>query len=102
MKEYHLLIDDMRNLEVDATARTVVDAKKMLQIKGITHLYLDNDLGEDQPMEGIDILNWARDNDLVPPNVILVSANPVGRKRMEDVLHFDLKYKREGNWWRKV
>lgn len=100
--EFHVLIDDLRELDVDVTARTVDDAKRVLQEHTITHLWLDNDLGDDQPMEGIDILNWARDNNLVPPNVIIVSGNPVGKRRMEDVLHFDLKYTRDGNWWRKV
>jgi hypothetical protein len=102
MKEFYLLIDDLRNVDVDVIARTVAGGKFALEAGGVTHLYLDNDLGIDQPMEGIDILNWARDNDLVPPNVFIISANPVAKKRMEDVLRFDLKYKQEGNWWRKV
>lgn len=102
MKEFHLLIDDVRELDVDLTARTVDEGKAALEAGGVTHLYLDNDLGLDQPMEGIDILTWARDNDLVPSNVYIVSSNPIGRKRMEDVLHFDLKYRKDGNWWRKI
>lgn len=102
MKEFHLLIDDLRNVDVDIIARTVDGGKFVLEADKVTHLYLDNDLGLDQPMEGIDILNWARDNDHVPSNVFIISANPVAKKRMEDVLRFDLKYRQEGNWWRKV
>lgn len=97
-----LLIDDIREIDgMDLVARTSEEGLRCLKELPITHLYLDNDLGLDQPMEGIDILKWARDNDLVPDNVFIVSANPIAKKRMEDVLHFDLKYKRDGHWWRK-
>lgn len=99
---FELLIDDMRNIGgVDLTVRTSEEGIRALRDNEVTHLYLDNDLGEDQPMEGIDILNWARDNNLVPPNVFIVSANPVAKRRMEDVLNHDLGYKRVGNWWKK-
>ena len=97
-----LLIDDVRNIkDVDLVARTAEDGLYYLEHEHVTHLYLDNDLGDDQPMEGIDILNWARDNNLVPPNVLIVSANPVAKRRMEDVLRFDLQYNKVGNWWTK-
>ena len=98
-----LLIDDIREIEgIDYTCRTVDKALAILKDRPITHLWLDNDLGDDQPMEGIDILNWARDNNLVPPNVLIVSSNPVAVRRMEDVLRFDLNYNKEGNWWKKI
>ena len=97
-----LLIDDLRNIkDVDLVARTAWEGIEYLKNEPITHLYLDNDLGDDQPMEGVDILAWARDNKLVPPNVFIVSANPIGKRRMEDILNFDLNYKRVGNWWKK-
>lgn len=105
MKEFHLLIDDIRDLDgMDVISRTGVVGMRLLEECVVTHLYLDNDLGEDVPREGIDILKWARDNDYVPPNVYIVSANPIARKRMEDVLHYDLKYvyNRQTNWWRKT
>lgn len=97
-----LLIDDMRNIkDVDLVARTAEEGMRCLEFEPVTHLYLDNDLGDDQPMEGIDILAWARDNNIVPPNVFIVSANPVAKKRMEAILLFDLKYKQIGRWWKK-
>jgi len=104
--EFHVLIDDVRTIDVDVICRTPTEILDLLQKQGvtqdnITHLYLDNDLGDDQPMEGIDILKWARDRELVPPNIFIVSANTIARKRMEDVLHFDLQYVRDGHWWRK-
>ena len=98
-----LLIDDVRDIkDVDLVARTAWEGVEYLKNEPITHLYLDNDLGDDQPMEGIDILTWARDNNRVPPNVFIVSANPVAKKRMEAVLLFDLKYKQIGRWWKKT
>lgn len=98
---YTLLIDDLRTLNVDVIVRTVKEGLEHLKSCEVTHLYLDNDLGEDQSMEGIDILKWARDHGCVPPNVTIVSANPIARKRMEDVLHFDLGYvyDRASNTW---
>lgn len=100
-KEFHLLIDDIRTMDVDKISRTCKEGIRTLEGGEVTHLYLDNDLGDDQPMEGIDILVRARDKGYVPPNVLLVTANPIARKRMEDVLHFDLGYIRDANWWRK-
>lgn len=101
--EFHLLIDDLRTLDVDVISRNGEVGKRLMEEGEVTHLWLDNDLGNDVPQEGIDILKWARDNDCVPPNVFIVSANPIARKRMEDVLHFDLNYRydRQTQWWRK-
>jgi hypothetical protein len=101
-KEMHLLIDDMRTLDVDVISRTGKVGMCLMEKGEVTHLYMDNDLGEDVPMEGVDILKWARDNGFMPPNVTIVSANPVCRKRMEDILYFDMKYTQDGKWWRKV
>ena len=103
MERLELLIDDMRELTgVHYVCRKVDGALIILKTQPITHLYLDNDLGDDQAMEGYDILCWARDNGCVPPNILIVSDNNVARKRMEDVIHFDLKYKKEGIWWKKT
>lgn len=100
--EFFLLIDDIRVFDVEHTSRTVKDAQWALQNHPVTHLLLDNDLGDDQPMEGIDILKWAIHNNVVPPNIFIVSANPIARKRMEDVLHYDLGYNlTPKGWWRK-
>ena len=100
--EFHLLIDDMRSLEgMDMTSRTGEVGMSLMQQGVVTHLYMDNDLGEDVPREGIDIMKWARDNGHMPSNVTIVSANPVCRGRMEDILKLDLGYIKDGQWWRK-
>ena len=52
-----LLIDDIRNIkDVDLVARTAWEGVEYLKNEQVTHLFLDNDLGDDQPMEGIDIV----------------------------------------------
>jgi hypothetical protein len=104
MKEFYLLIDDIRIVEgMDVTVRTSPEGRKALLSYPVTHLVLDNDLGSDQDMEGIEILQWARDRGCIPDNVSIISANPVAKKRMEDVLYFDMKYiyDRSSGWWRK-
>lgn len=100
-REFHLLIDDVRTIEVDMISRTARAGMRALEDGEVTHLYLDNDLGADQPMEGIDILKWARDNDCVPDNVFLITANPIAKRRMEELLQYDLGYSRKGHWWIK-
>ena len=102
--EIHVLIDDVKDLgEFDHIARTAPEGRRILQEYPVTHLYLDNDLGADQDMEGYDILVWARDNDIVPPNVQIVSMNNVAVKRMEALLEHDLGYvyNRSNNMWSK-
>ncbi len=103
MKSFFLLIDDFRNIgTADFIARTASEGRKALLSFPVTHLILDNDLGSDQDMEGIEILQWARDRGCIPPKVFIISANLVARKRMEDLLHFDMKYIYNRNgWWRK-
>lgn len=107
-KRFTLLIDDVRNEEMcgiideefDIIARNPADGKSALEKFAITHLWLDNDLATQE--EGIDILNWARDNGHVPPNVFLVTSNPVARRRMIEVLALDLNYTETRNgWWIK-
>ena len=110
MKEFHLLIDDIRNedmcgvtdISFDVIARTSQDGMNILEHSPVTHLWLDNDLGE--LMEGIDILNWARANDCIPPHVTLVTANTIGKRRMEETLSNDVGYTRRNlnsRWWNK-
>lgn len=96
-----LLVDDMRDFEVDYSpqnpitilnvtgrhyivhdgiserpifliARNVADAKILLEVnRGIDTLYLDNDLGTDD--EGYDLLNWLEDpkNSFLRPGKII-------------------------------
>jgi len=105
MKDFYLLIDDVRGVdhvgEVDLIARTASDGRDALLNNQVTHLYIDNDLGSDQDMEGIQILEWARDNNCVPGHVSIVSSNPPAKRRMEAVLFFDLGYTYHSStgWW---
>ena len=111
MKEFNLLIDDIRNEEMcgvtdmkfDYIARNPYTGMEALKTQPVTHLWLDNDLGYSM-MEGWEILNWARDNDLLPDHIILVTANPVSKRRMAETLKNDLGYTRtdiNSGWWNK-
>jgi hypothetical protein len=102
MKEFHLLIDDLREPEgMDDIARTSTDAcLALMQHEGVlTHLYLDHDLGEPEAT-GYTILNWAIKRNLLPPNVYLVTANPVGRDNMARALESE-GYTFTRGWYRK-
>ena len=103
-KEIYLLIDDVRGVdhvgEVDLIARTASEGRKALLACPVTHLYLDNDLGDKQDMEGYDILMWAIERGCVPANVCIVSANPVAKKRIEEALFHDMGYRFHSHgWW---
>lgn len=90
-----LLIDDMRsNFNVDITARTFEDGIKALKDNKIDTLYLDHDLGfahygNDYSDEktGYDIMCWLEQNpQYLPGEIVCVSSNPVGAKRIEQVV----------------
>lgn len=101
MNSFYLLIDDQRSFEkMDGIARTAKDGKEQLLNNSVTHLVLDNDLGEEY--EGVDILKWAIENNCVPPNIYLITSNVVAKRRMEDILYYELHYKFIEQWWRKV
>lgn len=99
MREFHLLIDDERYFKVDLIARNARAAKAAL-IMDVTHLYLDHDLGDVDEPTGYDVLVWAIEADYLPPNVMLVTANPVGRSRMEAALE-NAGYRKAGNWYKR-
>ena len=83
---YHLLIDDLRNFpDMDYTARTPCDGLSILYDQNVTHLYLDNDLGEEY-REGWEILKYAINDGVCPDFVQLVTSNPVARERMGKML----------------
>lgn len=80
-----LLIDDMRNILADRTARTYDDGIKALETEGPWDvLYLDHDLGDpDERKTGYGIMCWIEANpQFKPAKISIVSANPVGRKNM--------------------
>lgn len=80
-----LHIDDVRTLGADLTVRTSAEGKSQLLAHKWGHLILDNDLGLNQE-EGWEILRWALEHDCCPPHVQLVTANPVARSNMENML----------------
>jgi hypothetical protein len=88
-----LMIDDQRNLNCELEARTAAEGRALLiQYAGqIECLCLDHDLGP-CPVTGInqesgyDIALWALMNEIMPPRVQLVSANPVGRQNIANAL----------------
>lgn len=79
-----LLIDDVRDLNCDAIARTAEVGKKLLTVGGWECVCFDHDLG--QPETGYDVLCWALENNLLPSKVQLVTSNPVGRENMRRAL----------------
>jgi len=83
-----LLIDDLRNLEMATkTVRTFEEGIDALQERIWEILYLDHDLGQPEPKNGYQILCWLEEHfEHCPRAIVLVTANPVGRKKMEMVL----------------
>lgn len=79
-----LLIDDERNLNTDAVARTAAAGRKLLALGGWDCVCFDHDLGEEE--SGYDVLKWALDYGFLPAKVQLVTSNPVGRQNMRAAL----------------
>ena len=96
--EYHLLIDDMKDLGVENVARTASQGKQMLRDNPVTHLYIDHDLGCKE--SGYDIVNWAIEQKLLPRWIQIVSHNPVGVQNIERALKAE-GYVRVKNFWIK-
>lgn len=79
-----LLIDDERNLNTEAIARTAQAGRKLLAAGGWDCVCFDHDLGETE--SGYDVLSWALKAKLLPSRVQLVTSNPVGRQNMRAAL----------------
>ena len=99
-----VLIDDERNfMGMDIIVRNFNAAKAVLEAKIATVLFLDFDLGSNDPLQnGEVLLKWGVDNDLIPKRVHIISMNPVGKKAMEYTLQ-DAGYKFDQStvMWRK-
>lgn len=96
-EEFYLLIDDLRDqYMVEKVARTAAAGILALKTLPVTHLLIDHDLGEEK--DGYDVINWAIEHKCLPPNVFIVSANPVGRNRIAAALN-SLGYKFEISGW---
>lgn len=103
-----LMVDDLPDtkkeyidIEPHLYATTVDAAVHHLYTKPITHLYLDNDLADDDGVEGINLLNRIVWDGIVPPNIKPTTRNPPALKRMVDVLSLDLNYTLDTDtgWW---
>jgi hypothetical protein len=84
-----LLIDDVRDLNVDIIARNAIVGKRCLVhfVGEIEHLCIDHDLGDGE--SGHDLIKWAVQTGALPPHVQIVSSNPVGRMNITKVLEDD-------------
>ena len=80
-----LLIDDVRDLNTDAIARTPEAGQRLLASGPWACLCLDHDLGTAQT--GLDVLHWAIGHDCLPQRVQLVTTNPTARSKMAAALH---------------
>lgn len=98
MDEFHLLIDDFREFDVDHIAKNAREGQKALLSFPVTHLYMDNDLGDVDEPTGYDVIVWALGRGVVPAHVMLVTANPVGRDKMAAALE-NAGYEKKGNWY---
>lgn len=100
MSEFHLLIDDFRDYDMDYIARTGADGRRALLEFPVTHLYMDHDLGDESAETGYDVLTWALEHGVCPPNVQMVTSNPVGRDKMGQALEAH-GYTKTGVWYKQ-
>jgi len=98
MNEFHLLIDDFREFDVDHIAKNARDGQKALLTFPVTHLYMDHDLGDADEPTGYDVICWAIERGCVPAHVQMVTSNPVGRDNMARALE-NIGYTKKGNWY---
>lgn len=86
MVQLTLLVDDVRNLFTDIVSRNYKSAVTVLSGIGYTidTLYIDHDLGEVKT--GYDVLEYGIKSGTLPDKIVLVSMNPVGVKRMKELL----------------
>lgn len=94
----NIFLDDERKPPIGfigvTTAQECIEWLKLCQEKNttITMLSLDHDLGYLNPdtleeETGYDVLCWLEQNlGAMPENIVLHTANPVGRRRMQIVL----------------
>lgn len=93
-----LLIDDMRDIQADVTARTFEEGVEALRRNSkFEVLYLDHDLGDEgfmdiegekYPKNGYGIMVFLENNlHLLPSKIFLVTSNPVGRRNMQVVIN---------------
>jgi DNA-binding response OmpR family regulator len=69
-----------------SVARTYDDALRMLRRYEWDVLYLDHDLGDDDGRTGYDLLVQIRAENRVPREVVCISWNPVGKRRIVNLV----------------
>ena len=92
-----LLIDDAREIHATVTARNAEVAKAVLGAMEFDRVYFDHDLGLGK--SGYDVMNWMFQRGIYPPEIQLVTMNPVGRENMERALRSEGYEKRGGSSW---
>jgi len=96
-----LLIDDIRNLKADVIARNHDEGLNQLTFNGPWDiLLLDHDLAsfDEDGIEktGYDIMCFLEEHpQFVPEDIVCVSGNPVGKKRIEIVVKKIMETKNE-------
>lgn len=82
--------------EYDTRVYTAEHAISLLKLGCVTHISLDHDLGDDSKGTGYTVAAFieqgAFDGTLLPIQVSLHTANPVGRKRMEQCIQNAMRY----------
>ncbi len=86
-----LLIDDMRTMDVTQTERKYYPGICALRDDGPWDvLYLDHDLSsfyQRGEMTGYNIMCWLEEHqEYLPKKIVLVTSNPAGRQRMQQVI----------------
>lgn len=66
-------------------ARTADQAIRYLSTEQVNILSLDYNLGT-SPVTGYDVVRYMVDKRIYPPQIIIHSANPFGRRKMLDLL----------------
>ena len=79
-----LIIDDTRELNCEAIARTAEAAKQLLKRNCWECVCFDHDLGEGE--SGYDVMRWMFDMKIYPDHIQIVTSNPVGSKNMTSLL----------------
>lgn len=90
----HITLD--QGFEFDSVVRSFQDAIQMsATITDNDVLFLDHDLGTDEPgIDGHGVIKHLRDACRYPYMVIIVSANPIGLRNIENVLINDMGFKK--------
>lgn len=88
-----LWLDDVRPMppDFDIHAKSSEEAIRILELGGVSFISFDHDLGDPDPKRtGYDVASWIESaafyGTLAPLGWVVHSANPVGRKNIEDAM----------------